>query len=34
MVRVDGQFGAPDWMLDPTQPSAACATIIMRANQL
>jgi hypothetical protein len=34
MVRIDGQFGAPDWMVDPTQPSAACATLNTRVNEL
>lgn len=34
MVRIDGQYGAPDWQVDPTQPSAACATLNMRVNEL
>jgi hypothetical protein len=34
MVRIDGQYGAPDWNVDPTQPSAACATLNMMVNQL
>ncbi len=34
MVRIDGQYGAPDWKVDPTQPSAACATLNMRVNEL
>jgi hypothetical protein len=34
MVRIDGAYGAPDWMVDPTEPTAACATIIGRVNQL
>jgi hypothetical protein len=34
MVRVDGKFGAPDWQIDPTMPSAACKTINMRVNEL
>jgi hypothetical protein len=34
MVRIDGKYGAPDWMVDPTQPSAACATLNTRVNQL
>ncbi|APR85070.1 Hypothetical protein A7982_10419 [Minicystis rosea] len=34
MVRVDGQYGALDWQVDPTQPSAACKTINMRVNEL
>lgn len=34
MVRVDGKFGAPDFQIDPSQPSAACATLNMRVNEL
>jgi hypothetical protein len=34
MVRIDGQYGAPDWNVDPTQASAACATLNMMVNQL
>ncbi len=34
MVRIDGQYGAPDWMVDPAQPSAACKIVNMRMNQL
>ncbi len=34
MVRIDGQYGAPNWMVDPTKPGAACATIISKANLL
>ncbi len=34
MVRIDGKYGAPDWMVDPTQASAACATLNMRVNEL
>jgi hypothetical protein len=34
MVRVDGKYGAPDWKIDATNPSAACATIDMRVNEL
>ncbi len=34
MVRVDGQYGAPNWMLDPTNPSAACTTVNMHINEL
>jgi hypothetical protein len=34
MVRIDGQYGAPNWMVDPTQQSAACATLNMRVNEL
>lgn len=34
MVRIDGQYGAPDWGVDPTAPSAACATLNMRVNEL
>jgi hypothetical protein len=34
MVRVDGKFGAPDFQVDPAQPSAACETIIQRVNEL
>lgn len=34
MVRIDGQFGAPNWMVDPAQAKAACATLIARQNEL
>lgn len=34
MVRIDGQYGAPDFGVDPASPSAACATINMRVNEL
>jgi hypothetical protein len=34
MVRIDGKYGAPNWMVDPTQTSAACATLNMRVNEL
>lgn len=34
MVRIDGQYGAPDWGVDPMSPSAACATLNMRVNEL
>jgi hypothetical protein len=34
MVRIDGQYGAPDWKVDPTTASAACATLNMRVNEL
>jgi hypothetical protein len=34
MVRIDGQYGAPDWKVDPASPSAACATLNMMVNQL
>lgn len=34
MIRVDGQYGAPDWKLDPLQQSLACATIDQRVNEL
>jgi len=34
MVRIDGQYGAPNWMVDPTMASAACATLNMRVNEL
>jgi hypothetical protein len=34
MVRVDGQYGAPDFQIDPSNPSAACATLNMRVNEL
>ena len=34
MVRIDGQYGAPDWKVDPTQASAACATLNTRVNEL
>ena len=34
MVRIDGQYGAPDWGVDPAQPSVACATLNTRVNEL
>lgn len=34
MVRIDGQYGAPDWQVNPAQPGAACQTINMRVNEL
>jgi hypothetical protein len=34
MVRIDGEYGAPDWQVDPAQASAACATLIQRVNEL
>jgi hypothetical protein len=34
MVRVDGKYGAPDWKLDPLQPSVACAAVDQRVNEL
>ena len=34
MVRIDGQFGAPNWMVDPTQTLAACSTLVARQNEL
>lgn len=34
MVRIDGQYGAPDFMVDPTDGSASCATILARANEI
>ena len=34
MVRVDGQYGAPDWSIDPTAVGPACKTINMNVNEL
>jgi hypothetical protein len=34
MVRIDGQYGSWNWMVDPTNAKAACATLNMKANQL
>ena len=34
MVRIDGKFGAPDWMVDPAMAKAACATLLARQNEL
>ena len=34
MVRIDGQFGAPDWQVDPADPAGACSILIQRANEL
>jgi hypothetical protein len=33
MVRIDGQYGAPNLMVDPTQPGKACATVTTNMNQ-
>jgi hypothetical protein len=32
MVRVDGQYGAPNWNVDASDPKSACATVIMHQN--
>ncbi|MDI1450344.1 hypothetical protein [Polyangium sp. 6x1] len=34
MVRIDGQFGAPDWNVDASNAAAACATLLARQNEL
>lgn len=34
MVRIDGQYGAPDYGVDPAQPLAACAEILTHVNEL
>ncbi|HLM71387.1 MAG TPA: hypothetical protein VK459_01800 [Polyangiaceae bacterium] len=34
MVRIDGQFGAPDWQVSPADPAGACSILIQRANEL
>ncbi len=34
MVRVDGKYATEDFKLDPSNPSAACATIITNVNKL
>jgi hypothetical protein len=34
MVRIDGKYGAPNWMVDPTQPGAACKIVNMNMNEL
>lgn len=34
MVRVDGQYGAPDWQIDASSPEAACAAVVSRINEL
>jgi hypothetical protein len=34
MVRIDGQYGAPDWSVNAADPAAACATILSRMNEL
>jgi hypothetical protein len=34
MVRIDGQYGAPDWGVNTADPAAACATILSRMNEL
>lgn len=34
LVRIDGQYGAPDFAVDPANPAAACATILSRVNEL
>jgi hypothetical protein len=33
MIRIDGQFGAPNWGVDPSQPLAACAELVTRINE-
>ena len=33
MLRIDGQFGAPDWGVDASQPLAACAELVTRINE-
>lgn len=34
MVRIDGQFGSPDWQVNPADPAGACSIVIQRANEL
>lgn len=34
MVRIDGQYGAPDWGVDPSSPSAACQVLVAREAEL
>jgi hypothetical protein len=34
MVRIDGQFGAPDWDVDPAKRAETCATLLSRSNEL
>jgi hypothetical protein len=34
MVRIDGQHGSWNWMVDPTNAKAACATLNMNANRI
>jgi len=34
MVRIDGQYGAPNWKVDASQVAAACKTITDNVNQL
>jgi len=33
-VCIDGEFGAPDWNVDPENTAAACATLFTRPNEL
>ena len=34
MVRIDGQYGAPDWAVDASAVGAACKTIVSKQNEL
>jgi hypothetical protein len=34
MVRIDGEYGAPDWAVDPAAVVAACKTIVSKQNEL
>jgi hypothetical protein len=34
MIRVDGKYASEDWKLDPSNPEAACKTVIMYQNKI
>lgn len=34
MVRIDGQYGAPDWAVNPQDAAAACTVLNQRVNEL
>lgn len=34
MIRIDGQYGAPNWAVDPSNASAACAVLNQRVNEI
>lgn len=34
MIRVDGQYGAPDWGIDPTNAVEGCAAVLEHVNEL
>jgi hypothetical protein len=34
MIRIDGQYGAANWEVNPSKASEACATLNSRVNEL